>query len=228
MIDRDIYFDAVRDSMFSGAMTQEQVDGQNVILALWDWQATGTPMKDRRWLAYMLATVYHECAKRMWPIEEYGQGQGKEYGEPDSETGQTYYGRGFVQLTWRENYANASKALSLTGDRDLEWHAERALDCLIAARVLFRGMAEGWFRNAKLGDYFNSGTDDPVGARNIINADVSKNGELIAGYHDCFLEAIEAAYVDAGPVPPSQQTTVYKVTITAPAGDVSIEVEKLS
>ena len=31
MFDRNTYFDAVRDTMFSGAMSQEQVDGQNAI-----------------------------------------------------------------------------------------------------------------------------------------------------------------------------------------------------
>ena len=75
----------------------------------------------------------------MWPIEEYGKGAGKSYGQPDPDTGETYYGRGFVQLTWRENYAKASKILSLYDTRDLEWHAWMALDSLIATRVLFAG-----------------------------------------------------------------------------------------
>jgi len=35
----------------------------------------------------------------MQPIEEYGKGKGMKYGSPDPETGQTYYGRGFVQTT---------------------------------------------------------------------------------------------------------------------------------
>ena len=72
MIDRDVYFDEVRNTLFSGALTQQQVDGQSVILAVWEYQAGGTPMTDIRWLAYMLATVYHECATRMWPTTEYG------------------------------------------------------------------------------------------------------------------------------------------------------------
>ena len=57
-------------------------NGQSVILAVWEYQAGGTPMTDIRWLAYMLATVYHECATRMWPTTEYGSQsylEGKEY-----------------------------------------------------------------------------------------------------------------------------------------------------
>jgi hypothetical protein len=93
--DREVYFDAVRGALFSGALSQIQVDGQQVILGLWEGQYLGTPMTDLRWLAYMLATVYHETAQKFWPIREYGLGQGHEYGKEDPQTGQAYYGRGF-------------------------------------------------------------------------------------------------------------------------------------
>ena len=192
--DRDVYFEHVRTSLFGGAMQQIHVDGQSIILAVWEYQGGGTPMDDQRWLAYMLATVYHETAQRMWPIEEYGRGQGHSYGEQDQQTGQTYYGRGFVQLTWRENYAKASKILSLYDERDLEYNAQLALDSLIATRVLFRGMAEGWFTGKKLGQYFNDEKDDPLNARQIING--NDKDELIAGYHDTFLEALKAANME--------------------------------
>ena len=186
MIDRDIYFDSVRVSLFSGALEQVHVDGQSVILAVWDYQAGGTPMSDLRWLAYMLATTYHETSQRMWPITEYGSQsylQGKEYWP--------YIGRGFVQLTWEENYDNASAALALIDERDLVDHPEMALDSLIATRILFRGMAEGWFTGKKLGQYFNAERDDPINARQIINA--NDDDTLIASYHEKFLAALTAA-----------------------------------
>jgi hypothetical protein len=186
LFDRETYFNEVRGSLFSGALTQQQVDGQNVILAVWEYQAGGTPMTDIRWLAYMLATVYHECATRMWPTTEYGSDEylrGKEYWP--------YIGRGFVQLTWEDNYDKASKALGLIDDRDLVDHPEVALDSLISARVMFRGMAEGWFTGKKLGQYFNDITDDPINARQIING--NDQDELIAGYYDTFFDALVAA-----------------------------------
>jgi hypothetical protein len=219
MIDRDVYFDHVRDTMFDGSMTQQQVDGQNVIVALWDYQSTGSPMHDLRWLAYMLATVYHECATKMWPIREYGLGHGMEYGEPN-EDGNVFYGRGFVQLTWEDNYDKASAALGLIDDRDLVYHPDLALDSLIAARVMFRGMSEGWFTGKKLGQFFNDDTDDPYNARAIINNDVSKNGKLIEGYHDLFLEALHAAQVET-PTTPTPAPVVIEATI--PEG-VSVEI----
>ena len=194
MIDRDIYFENVRDSMFAGAMNQQQVDGQNVLIGLWDYQATGTPMTDLRWLAYLLATVYHECATKMWPVTEYGDQaylESREYWP--------YIGRGFVQLTWKENYERASSILGLIDDRDLVDHPDVALDSLIAARCLFRGCAEGWWTGEKLGDYFNDTVDDPINARRIVNG--NDKDELIAGYHDTFLEALEAAYYEVNARP---------------------------
>ena len=184
--DREIFFDSVRDELFDGALTQQQVDGCGVILGLWEGQYTGTPMTDIRWLAYILATVFHECATTMWPITEYGSQsylQGKEYWP--------YIGRGFVMITWEDNYRHASQELSLTGTRDLVEHPELALDSLISARILFRGMAEGWFTGRKLGQYFNKNEDDPVNARQIVNG--NDDDDLIAGYHRQFLAALQAS-----------------------------------
>jgi hypothetical protein len=209
MIDRDKYFSYVRDVLFEGALSQQQVDGQNVILALWEGDQTGTPMSDARWLAYMLATTYWETGYRMWPITEQGSDaylQGKSYWP--------YIGRGYVQLTHEENYRNASAALGLIDDRDLVEHPELALDSLIGARVMFRGMAEGWFTGRKLGQYFNDDPedpkDDPVNARQIINGN-DKDTE-IAAYHEQFLWALLEAETGA-PVSPSGE-----IVLTVPAG----------
>ena len=203
---RDVFFNAVRGPLFHGAMTQSQVDGMNAILDAWE----EFPRSDNlRHLAYPLATTAHETGFTMQPIEEYGKGQGMKYGTKDPETGQTYYGRGYVQLTWRDNYARADKELGFSGDSSCEWHAERALDPYTAAEVMFQGMQEGWFRSDDKGKqtldrYFDleTGADDSYGAREIINGDKSKVpswsggisiGNLIKGYHISFLSALEAA-----------------------------------
>jgi len=146
-------------------------------------------MDDIRWLSYMLSTVYHETAYEMWPVREAGS---QSYLE--SKAYYPYTGRGFVQLTWDYNYDKASKALGLIDKRDLVAHPDVALDSLIATRVLFRGMAEGWFTGVALGDYFNDDTDDPVNARRIING--NDDDTLIAGYYETFLAALEDARID--------------------------------
>jgi hypothetical protein len=189
--DRDVYFNWVRDSLFSGALTQVQVDGQNVILSIYEGRYAGTPFTDLRWLAYLLATVFHETAAQMWPVTEYGSAdylESKDYWP--------YIGRGLIQLTWEDNYRRASSMLGLIDARDLVDHPEMALDSLISARIAFRGMAEGFFTGAQLGLYFNDDTNDPINARRIING--NDDDELIAGYHYEFLEALESALEDGG------------------------------
>ena len=81
-----------------------------------------SPGLDVRWVAYMLATVKHECANTWKPIEEYGKGASRDYGKPvavtlpDGTTAQNvYYGRGYVQLTWATNYQKMDKALGPSG-----------------------------------------------------------------------------------------------------------------
>lgn len=234
--DRKIYFDAVREAPFGGALTQEQVDGQNALLANWERHAL---TDDLRHFAYMLATTKHETASTMLPVEEYGKGAGMVYGNPDPETGQTYYGRGYVQLTWRENYARATAELGLADENDLEWHAPRALDPGIAAKIMGRGMTEGWFRTGDDGEpetlerYFNDDVDDPYGARDIINGDAAvvpdwsggvPIGNLIVGYHEDFLAALQAA-VEVKPLPPPSESVV-TITIDAPPG-VVVRVEQI-
>lgn len=206
--DRKIFFDSVRKSLFAGSMTQQQVDGMNYKLDQWELHH---PDKDLRWLSYPFATSYHETSATMWPIEEYGKGAGQPYGVPDPETKQTYYGRGDVQLTWRDNYRKATQKLMLSGAQDLEWNASQALDPKISADVMYLGMQEGWFRSDSKGRqtlarYFNATTNDAYGAREIINGDKTKVpswsggisiGNLIKGYNDKFLTAMKAAWVDA-------------------------------
>lgn len=168
MIDRKAFFDAVREAPFGGSLSQSQVDGMTQILDEWERRQ----LKDERWLAYMLATVFHETARKMQPIEEMG-GQTYLRGKPYY----PWYGRGLVQITWEANY----KKFGITNPED-------ALTWPVALRVLFEGMIKGVFTGWKLGIYFNLTVDDPVQARTIING--KDKAELIAGYHRAFQAAI--------------------------------------
>ncbi len=111
------------------------------------WNAN-THFTDNRWLAYMLATTYHETAGTMRPIREYGKGRGRRYGKPHRQTKKTYYGRGYVQLTWAFNYKNADKQLGhlkLPKNKQLYWSPGLAMEYPTARKVLYTGMREGWF-----------------------------------------------------------------------------------
>jgi putative chitinase len=147
-------------------------------------------------LAYLLATTYHETAGTMRPLEEYGRGKGYDYGKmldmgkgPGRRVACTapphfYYGRGYVQLTWLSNYRAAGRKLGL----DLAGNPALALQPDVAARILVRGIVEGWFTGKKLSQYFTPLGADPVQARRTVNG--LDKAELIAGYHVKFLHAL--------------------------------------
>ena len=166
MIDRRTFFYDVRVKLFGGRLDQRQVDGMNAILDEWEKR----DLTDLRWLAYMLATSFWETAHTMWPIEEWGKGQGHPYGVPDPVTAQVYFGRGFVQLTWKSNYATMGHLLGI----DLVGHPEKALELPVATQILFEGMMRaesriGDFTGLALDDCFNATHEDWVRARAIVN-----------------------------------------------------------
>lgn len=193
MINRQFFFNAVRNSLFSGSMNTGQVAGIEAILDEWDRRK----LTDLRWLAYMLATAYHEVAKTMQPIREFGLGKGKAYGKAID--GKVYYGRGLVQLTWRENYQKMSDYVGV----DLVSDPDRALDLNIAVGILFEGMIRGTFTGKKLADYFTGEKADWEGARRIVNG-IDK-ATMIAGYAKTFFIALNAA-ADIDPVPAPSPT----------------------
>lgn len=178
------FYKAVQDEFFNGKLSTQQYDGIEAIMQMWRM----SKFTDLRWLAYMLGTVYHETAKTMYPIEEYGKGKGKRYGkkikqsgEPYTEPDQIYYGRGYVQLTWYENYDRMGRILNVP----LLEHPELALQPDIAADIMFEGMTKsksfkGDFTGKCLEMYFNETKEDWVNARRIING--LDRAELIAGY----------------------------------------------
>lgn len=184
-MNRKAFFDGARE-MLGGALKSSQVEGLQLILD--EWAKSG--WHDLRWLSYMLATTQHETARTFRPIREYGLGKGKKYGQPDQITGEAYYGRGFVQLTWKENYAKAAARLGV----ELVYHPDRAMEPGVAVRILFSGMNEGWFAGDAQGRhtlarYFNDRTGDPVAARRIING--TDKAAQIAAIHDGWHEILK-------------------------------------
>ena len=203
-VDRSSFFTHIRP-LFNGAMTQSQVDGMTAILDAWDaWLPDNADVNPNiRWLAYALATAFHETARTMQPISEYGGGVGRDYGTPDPVTHQVYYGRGLIQLTWKANYQVQSVRLG----QDLVSNPDLALQPDLAANIMLHGMAAGSFTGRRLGQSFgaNPAHDDPVGARRIING--TDQATLIASYHRQFLTAV------APPTPASKPGSAKPHTI---------------
>jgi hypothetical protein len=184
-VDRHAYFAGVRERF--GRLTQRQVDGHTAIL---DGMALDRPLTDLRHAAYMLATTWHETARTMQPITEYGRGRGKRYGAPGPHGGQVAYGRGYVQLTWPDNYARADAELQLGGALIADYNL--AMDPVIAYRILSRGMLEGWFTGRRLGHYIHGDTCDYLNARRIVNGtDRAAQIAVLARHFEAVLRAAE-------------------------------------
>jgi putative chitinase len=180
-INRKFFFDSVRARLFEGRLSTAQAAGMTAILDEWEQRYWNF---DDRFLAYILATVYHETDRKFEGIREYGRGRGKAYGRPDKHTGQVYYGRGFVQLTWKTNYYNMSRVVGA----DLLNNPDAALELKNCVKITFHGMLHGSFTGKQLSDYFKGEREDWVNARRIINGKDKAN--LIAGYAKKFYAAI--------------------------------------
>ena len=191
-INRKQFFNAIRPHGGEG-FTQQQVDSINTLL-----DEGVSKMPNVQALAYLMATAYHETGMTMLPIAEYDKGRGMDYGKAlDMGSGPghrvpykgsiLYYGRGYVQITWRINYKGMVK---ITG-KDLVADPELALQPDVAAVIAVQGMLRGYFTGKMIKDYFpnKAGKHDPLNARRIINGlDCSKK---IADYYTIILHAFQ-------------------------------------
>lgn len=189
------FFASVRAQI--GPLKQSQVDGFNALL-------TATIGLRTEWRAYILATAWHETAFTMQPIIERG---GKSYfnqydpkhnpkkakalGNTLPGDGYKYRGRGYVQITGRANYDKASRACSV----DMVANPELALKPDLAAKIIVRGMTEGWFTGREMADY-----DNYQDMRRVVNG--TDKAKDIAGYAAKFEKALRAQENAAQPVSP--------------------------
>jgi predicted chitinase len=182
MINRKHFFDHTRTYLFGGTLKQSQVNGLTGILDEWE---KNWPDKDDRWLAYMLATAHHETNMTMQPVKEaYWVPNQDAFMKKTHPEYYPYYGRGYVQLTWKANYEKAGKKLGI----DLVNNPGLAMAVNNASEIMFTGMTEGWFTGKKLADYFKSATEDWINARRIINGLDKAN--LVAEYGKRYYAAI--------------------------------------
>lgn len=182
------FFDYVRTRPPLGPeLNQLEVDGCRRILT-----ACADERLPASWAAYVLATAFHETAGQLRPLAEFGKGKGRKYGEPGKHNGQIAYGRGDVQLTWDFNYERADRELGLGGALIRDY--DTALRPDVSAKILVRGMLEGWFTGKGLNDRIGP---PPAPERQFIKARAIVNGtdqaEKIAGYAVVFQDALLAA-----------------------------------
>ena len=183
-INRAFFFDHVRSTRFTGKLSKGQVDGLGFILDEWEAHHAAA---DDRWLAYALATAYHETAFTMQPVTEFGSdsykirmysphsavpkraAMARANGQRSNQDALDYCGKGYVQLTWRNNYIHMGTALGTPPGNALGTQPNLALQPDVAAKIMFYGMEHGSFTGKKFATYFTGTTQDWVNARRIIN-----------------------------------------------------------
>lgn len=198
-MDKRLLYAYLRRSPFGGRLTQEQVDGVESLLDAFD---TYYPEPDVRHVANVLAQVFHETGGRMVPVRETfatsdrqainrlqnAYDAGKLRWVSSEYWNEGYFGRGQIQITHKTNYAKLGNRLGY----DLVNNPSLALQPKVSARIAVVGMMEGLFvPGHDLKRYFDDDTDDPKGARRIVNG-TDKAG-LVASYHQQFLDALMKA-----------------------------------
>lgn len=183
-LNEERFFNVIRSELAKTGLRQKQVEGCQNLLAIWYSEYSEYPDE---YLAYCLATAWHETAFTMEPIGEYGKGRGRSYGAVNKDTGKAYYGRGYVQLTWGYNYKKAGQSIGM--GFELYNNPDRALQPDVAAKILYLGCIEGWFTSKKLGDYITDKKADYRQCRRIVNG--MDKSRQIAKYAQAFEEAIK-------------------------------------
>jgi hypothetical protein len=132
-------------------------------------------------MAYVLATTDWETAhtfkpvrEAFWKDEAWRKANLRYY---------PYYGRGYVQLTWEDNYRKYAEIMKI----DLVNNPDLALDPQNAVFIMVNGFKNGTFTGKKITDYINVQGTDFINARRCINA--LDKAEEIAAIAERFLEA---------------------------------------
>lgn len=133
-------------------------------------------------VAYVLATTQWETAQTFKPVRE-AFWLSEEW-RKNNFCYFPYYGRGFVQLTWKTNYQKYSQILGV----DMAADPDIAMRPNVALFILVHGFKTGTFTGRKITDYIDHGRTDFVKARRCIND--SDKASTIAGIAKEYLSNI--------------------------------------
>lgn len=235
IIDRKYFFQNFRSQFYPIKEGEAYlIDRYERVLDYWDSQPQLT---DLRWLAYILATTYHETGRRIQAVREcfgktdqesincvtglYRRGRIKRnYAAIDPKTGKSYFGRGHVQLTWDYNYKRMGKELGM--ENKVYTNPDLALHPDTSVAIMSEGMIKGLFTGKKLSQYFNSSSTNWGGARRIVNG--LDKYKQIGGYARKFHATLKT--IPAGEPDPDQDDctgeTIPKSCITELNSQIAI------
>jgi large-conductance mechanosensitive channel len=205
--------------LFVPQMTHEQTSGLEFLITSFEQDAIWS---DVRYIAYALATVWHETAYTFQPIQEFGGSSyferrygshtkvGRRLGNDAPGEGAKYSGKGYVQLTGESNYEKLEDIIRKqnpeivqdferrSGQRfDLTDYAYQAKDPQLAFLIMTIGMFRGLYTGVAFRHYINNRETNYKEARRIING--TDKQIAIAGYAVKFEKILRAALVKESP-----------------------------
>jgi hypothetical protein len=158
-----------------------------------------------RELAYVLATIRWETAHTFLPIAEKRASRANSprlWEIQNRYWPSGFYGRGYVQITWKENYLKAGARLAgqsfminrsnvVVSGNTFADHPDYVMDPNVAYAICASGMRQGWITGKKLPDFIVEGKPpDYVNARRIINGtDRASDIAAMAGQFELLLRA---------------------------------------
>ena len=127
----------------------------------WECRAQGIGLNTQ--ITYVLATTQWETNQTFEPVREaYWL---SENWRKNNLRYYPFYGRGFVQLTWKNNYEKYSRILGV----DMASDPDIAMRPNVALFVLVHGFKTGTFTGRKITDYIDETKTEFVRARRCIN-----------------------------------------------------------
>lgn len=172
MINRKAFFDGYRSNLDPDKkLTQQEVNALESFLLMVD--SNEKCLSKSQW-AYVFATTFHETNATFMPVKE-AYWLSEDWRRKNLRYF-PYYGRGFIQITWKENYAKFSKQL----EEDFVKNPDLVMIPKYAFRILVDGLINGSFTGKKISDYINDSKKDYKGARRCVNG--TDKADLVASY----------------------------------------------
>ncbi len=136
---------------------------KNGVIEAIKWECRAQAIGLNAQIAYVLATTQWETNQTFEPVreaywlsEDWRKNNFRYY---------PFYGRGFVQLTWKNNYEKYSRILGV----DMVADPDIAMRPNVALFVLVHGFKTGAFTGRKITDYIDEAKTDFVKCRRCIN-----------------------------------------------------------
>lgn len=214
------FFDAIRQPVFGGRITQEQVDNTTKLVA---------EAIRRGLLKNQAANVLGQCAPEtaftMAPVRE------AFYISDDFDRAERWrknnlryfpwYGRGHIQLTWEFNYQRQKERTGIDfiadPDKVMEW--DNSVD------IMFHGMMNGTFTGRALPEFVNENRTDHANARRVVNGTQAMH--KIAAYARAFergLQSVEWS-TEGPPEEPPADPRLFELTQVV--RDATLEIDAI-